>query len=235
MNTLADLKSEIKSHSNPKRAEASLRFFKTGKGEYGEGDKFYGLTLPEINSLVKKYKDLPLKSVISLLKSRYHEDRTTAVLILVEKYRKADINAKNDIYYLYINNTKHINNWDLVDISAPKIVGRHLCNRSRRILYKLAKSKLIWDKRIAIMSTFHFIRNNDFNDALSISKILLIDKHDLIQKAVGWMLREIGKRNIKVEEKYLKENYKVMPRTMLRYAIEKFPEALRKKYLLSKI
>lgn len=233
--------SELKSFGSEERAKHSLRFFKTGPGQYGEGDIFYGATVPEIRNVARKYKDVALDDVQELLKNKYHECRLVALMILVEKYEKSRTDLdKKIIYELYLHNSKYINNWDLVDLSAHKIVGAYLYNkdekgknRDRSILYKLAKSKDLWEKRISIISTFYFIYRKDFNDSLKISEILVDDKHDLIQKAVGWMLREVGKRDQNVEEEFLKKYHKTMPRTMLRYAIEKFDDK-KKKFYMSK-
>ncbi len=222
---LSKLKADLDKFADKDRAIHSLRFFKTGSGEYGEGDKFLGLTVPQVRSIVKIYSDLPLPDVQNLLMSPYHEHRLTAVLILTKK--KLD----KAVYDLYLKNTKYINNWDLVDLSAPNIVGKYLIDKDRLVLYKLAKSKLLWNRRIAVLATFAFIKNKDFSNSLKIAKILLGDKEDLMHKAVGWMLREIGKRDVKVLEKFLDENIHQMPRTMLRYAIEKFPEKQRRSYL----
>jgi len=232
---------ELKTYSDKTRAKNALWFFKTGPGEYGEGDKFIGVTGPTLRQIAKKYKDVNLSVVQKLLDSPIHEYRQTAVLILVYKYEAITkekkktrfIAPQQEIYNLYIKNTSRVNNWDLVDISAPQVVGIYLFDRpkKKKILYTFARSKNLWKKRIAIISTFAFIRRNDFKDALAISKILLNDTHDLIHKAVGWMLREVGNRDLRIEEQFLKKYYKTMPRTMLRYAIEKFDEKKRKWYL----
>lgn len=212
------------------------RFFKTGKDQYGENDKFLGIKVPVQREIAKKYyKETTLEEIQALLSSNFHEHRLTALLILIFQYNKSDISLKQTIYNLYINNFKYINNWDLVDLSAPKIMGEYLSTNNKDILYKLAISKNLWEKRISIISTYTFIKQNQFEDTLKISEILLKDDHDLIHKAVGWMLREIGKINQPTEEKFLKKHYKTMPRTMLRYAIEKFDEPLRQNYLKSKI
>jgi len=232
MLTLLNLKKELKTKASSKKAKILQRFFKTGPGEYSEGDVFLGVVVPEIRKLVKKYSNLEIKEIIKLLHSKIHEERLTALLIMVSKFQIEK--NKEKIYNLYLKNTKYINNWDLVDLSAHKIIGDYLSNKSKLILYKLAKSKNLWDRRISIVSTFSFIRNNNFKETLKIAKILLNDKHDLIHKAVGWMLREVGKRDLKVEEEFLKKYYKKIPRTMFRYAIEKFPEKKRKQYLLKK-
>lgn len=222
---------ELLKLKNPEKARNLARFFKTGKGEYGEGDIFWGLKVPDQRKTAKKYSHLTLKEIQKLLLSKIHEHRLTALFILVIKYQKADKAGKKEIASFYLKNTKKINNWDLVDLSAPKILGDYLLEKNKSILYKSAKSKNLWERRIAVMATFTFIRNNRFKKALEIAETLLQDEHDLIHKAVGWMLREIGKRDQKVEEKFLKKHFKKMPRTMLRYAIERFDEKKRKFYL----
>ncbi|MBF0224005.1 MAG: DNA alkylation repair protein [Desulfobacterales bacterium] len=213
------------------RAEHAQRFFKTGEGEYGEGDKFLGIKVPILRQQVKKYKNIRLDEILVLLKSEFHEVRLFSLFMLVEKFAKGTPEDKTKIYELYLSNTKYINNWDLVDSSASYIVGAYLSDKDKKPLYKLAKSKNLWERRISIIATFYMIKQNEFYDALEISKILKNDKEDLIHKAVGWMLREIGKRNISVEKVFLEKYYKELPRTMLRYAIEKFPENERKMYL----
>lgn len=223
---------ELKKFKNPEKARILSRFFKCAEGEYGAGDKFLGIIVPEQRKIVKKYYQIiKIKELEKLLKSKFHEARLTALLMLVEKFVRGDEKIKNQIYKIYLKNAKCVNNWDLVDLSAPKIVGGYLLDKNRKILYRLAKSKNLWEKRIAVLATFMFIREYDFKDAIKIAGILLDDKHDLIHKAVGWMLREVGKKNLKTEEKFLQKYSKTMPRTMLRYAIEKFPEGKRKKYL----
>lgn len=223
---------ELQKLKNPGKAKILGRFFKCGQGEYGAGDKFLGITVPEQRKIVKKYfQIIEIGELEKLLKSKFHEARLTALLMLVEKFVRGEEKLKNQIYKLYLKNAKRVNNWDLVDLSAPRIIGGYLLNKDRKILYRLAKSKNLWERRIAVLAMFMFIREKDFTDALKIAEILLNDKHDLIHKAVGWMLREIGKRNPKVEENFLKKYYKKMPRTMLRYAIEKFPEKKRQYYL----
>lgn len=228
---LNQLKKDLKKLANPEKAGILQRFFKTGKGEYGEGDLFLGITVPEQRKIAKKYSGLPLKETQKLLSGKIHEHRLTALLILVIKYKKADDTDKKRISHFYIKNFKHINNWDLVDLSSEKILGEYLLEKDKSLLYRLAKSKNLWERRIAVITTFAFIRNNRFDDTLKISGLLLNDRHDLIHKAVGWMLREIGKRDQAVEEKFLKKHYRKMPRTMLRYAIEKFDEKKRQFYL----
>jgi 3-methyladenine DNA glycosylase AlkD len=229
------LRDTLKKEANLEQAKVYLRFFKTGKGEYGEGDEFLGIKVPVSRIIAKKFKDLLLKEVQELLKSKIHEERLIALLILTEQYRKGGEEMKKNIYNFYLKNTKRVNNWDLVDLSADGIIGEYLLERNKNILFKLAKSKNLWERRMAIISTFHFIKNGFYNTTFDISDSLLNDKHDLIHKAVGWMLREIGNRDLSAEENYLKKHYKNMPRTMLRYAIEKFPENRRQSYLKGKI
>jgi len=223
--------SDLNALKNPKQAKLLQGFFKTGRGQYGEGDIFLGLTMPQQRKIAKKYRNVSLSEVTKVLKSKIHEHRSTALIILVEKFKKASEKEKSKIVKVYIKNRKYVNNWDLVDISAPKILGTYLFDKKTKILYTLAKSKSLWDRRIAMISTAYFISQNDFSDALQIAEILVNDKHDLIHKAVGWMLREIGKRDMDVEETFLKKHYRTMPRTMLRYAIEKFPKEKRKFYM----
>ena len=209
-------------------------FFKTGPGEYGEGDIFIGVTVPQIRSLVKKYNiQITITKSFSLLRSKIHEERLLALLILVCKYNQGSEKEQKQIFEAYLKNTKYINNWDLVDLTAYHIVGAYLEKRDKTPLYMLAQSSDLWEKRIAMLSTFWYIRKKEFTDALKIAKLLLCDKHDLIHKVVGWMLREIGKREVAKEEKFLQKYYKKMPRTMLRYAIEKFQEERRQAYLKS--
>ncbi len=228
---LNQLKKELSKLENREKSKILSRFFKTGKGQYGEGDIFLGITVPQQRKIAKEFSNLTLKDLQELISSRIHEYRLISLLILIIKYK----NSKQEIFNFYLKNTKNINNWDLVDLSAPNILGNYLIQKDKSILYKLAKSNDLWEKRIAILSTFEFIKNNEFEDTLKISEILLSDKHDLIHKAVGWMLREIGKRNQEIEEKFLKEHYKKMPRTMLRYAIEKFEKDKREQYLENSI
>ena len=223
---------ELKAMGDNTTASHSQRFFKTGKGEYGEGDIFLGIRVPVIRKCVKEFKEVSIDDVFELLESRFHEARLLAVLMLVRKYSHSkDDTDKNLIYRSYLTHTKYINNWDIVDSSANHIVGAYLFDRDRKILYNLAQSKSLWERRIAITATFHFIREEDYADTLAISEILLHDGEDLIHKAVGWMLREVGKRDRKTEDEFLTRHYRTMPRTMLRYAIEKHPEAERQAYL----
>jgi 3-methyladenine DNA glycosylase AlkD len=217
------------------KAKVLQRFFKTGPGEYGEGDVFVGVKVPELRKLAKEYQKITVKEVKQLLRSAIHEERLLALFILVRKYSKGDEAEKKRIYELYLKNTQFINSWDLVDSSAHHIIGAFLVDKSKEQLYSLAKSMNLWERRISIISTFYFIKHDKYAETLKISEILLTDEQDLIHKAVGWMLREIGKRNMPTEEKFLRKHYKRMPRTMLRYAIEKFPEDKRQRYLKGKI
>lgn len=220
MNEVLNIKRELEKLVNSEKTAFFPRFFKTGKGEYGEGDVFLGITVPNQRKVAKKYLTLSLEELSELLKSEIHEHRLTALLILVYQFEKADEKKQKKIYEFYYKNRHHVNNWDLVDASAYKIMGAYLMDRERDILFKLARSKNLWEKRMAMISTFAFIRKGDFEDALKISEILVNDPHDLIHKAVGWMLREIGKRNVEAEKAFLKKYHKTMPRTMYRYAVE---------------
>ncbi|MBI5223909.1 DNA alkylation repair protein [Candidatus Micrarchaeota archaeon] len=230
---LAQLKSEMEGLSDPKKAEIAGRFFKTKKGQYGEGDVFLGIIVPVSRKIAKKYSTLSLPHIGDLLKSKIHEHRLVALLILVEKYQKSKTQeGKNEIYSFYSQNTSLVNNWDLVDLSADKIVGAHLLGKDTSVLYSLAKSTNLWERRISILSTFHFIKNGKFEDTLAISKLLLNDPHDLIHKAVGWMLREMGKRGGERELlEFLDKYHNTMPRTMLRYAIERLDAQTKRKYM----
>jgi len=223
---------EIRALANKEIAQHSLRFFKTDKGEYGHGDLFLGVRAPKIRLIAKKHIDISITDMQTLIRSKYHEERFLGLIILVNKYAKTkDKKNRNQLYKIYVSSFKYINNWNLVDVTCPHVTGKHLIDKDRTILYKWAKSEDLWTKRIAMVSTFSFIRKNDLEDTFKIAEILLHDEHDLIHKAVGWMLREAGKRDLKREETFLKKYYKTMPRTMLRYAIEKFPETKRQKYL----
>ncbi len=233
--TIAEVRKQLRELADPTIAEHSQRFFKTGPGEYGEGDKFIGIRVPVLRQLAKQHRDIPLSDSGLLLQSPVHEERLLALLLLVRKFDKGDKAVRKQVFDLYCRNLKFVNNWDLVDSSAHLIVGPQLENQSRRILHRWAKSKNLWERRIAIMSTLAYIKQEEFDESLTIAKILLHDKEDLIHKAVGWMLREIGNRNRHIEEAFLKQHYQEMPRTMLRYAIEKFPEAKRKRYLAGKV
>lgn len=238
---IKELLKEIQNLKNPVKAKILQGFFKTGKGQYGEGDRFLGITVPKQRKLVKEYwKVLTLADIHTLLKSKFHEERLIALLILVKKFTGSEIfnpclfgrQKKSEIYKFYLSHTKFINNWDLVDLSAPNIVGEYLKDRNKAILIRLAKSKNLWEKRIAILATFAFIKQGISQETLNIAKILLLDSHDLIHKAVGWMLREVGKRcKQSTLTNFLDKHASQMPRTMLRYSIERLPEPTRKYYL----
>jgi len=225
------IKSKLREFANKKNAEVAQRFFKTGPGEYGEGDKFLGIRVPVLRKLAKEYQTITVEEAGRLLKSPIHEERLLSLFILIHIYSKGEEAVKKGIYKLYLNNTKFVNNWDLVDASAEHIVGNFLLNKGKNPIYRLAKSEDLWERRISIMSTFYFIKHGQYSETMKISKVLLHDNEDLIHKAVGWMLREVGKRNLPLEEEFLKKYYKEMPRTMLRYAIERFPEPKRLRYL----
>lgn len=231
---MSNVEADLKAAADSKRAEISQRFFKTGKGEYGEGDIFIGLRVPTQRAIAKKYYNLPLGDVEKLMQSPIHEFRLTGSIILVEQYKRGDDKTKQQIYNFYLANTKFFNNWDIVDGSAPYIVGPWLKDKDKSVLTKLAKSKSIWERRISMLSTFAYIKDGNNDDALKMATVLVNDPEDLIQKAVGWMLREIGNHSgIEAEEEFLEKHYQTMPRTMLRYAIEKFP-AGKKAYYMKK-
>jgi len=221
---------QLKKLGNSSRAEFSLRYFKTGKGQYGEGDRFLGLNSAQQHAVVKANRDLKLGELKKLLDSPIHEARAVALLILVYQFQKRR-DKRKDIFDFYISNRTRINNWDLVDCSASQIVGAHLADKNRNLLYRLARSKSLWDRRIAIISTHHFIKRGDMNDTFRIAELLLADKEDLMHKAVGWMLRETGKKDADRLQLFLKTHYSRLPRTALRYAIERFPEDLRRIFL----
>ena len=226
-----EIKKRLRALADKHKAKVLQGFFKTGPGQYGEGDVFLGIAVPVLRKFVKECRDTSLDDAAQLLKSTIHEERLLALFLFIRAYSEGDESIKKKIYKLYLKNTRYINNWDLVDLSAPNIVGKFLEDRSRRPLYLLAGSRDLWRKRISILSTYYFIRKNEFVDTLKISRVLMKDEHDLIHKAVGWMLREVGKRDLSLEEKFLLKHYEKMPRTMLRYAIERFPEAKRQRYL----
>ena len=228
---IADIKRLFQQLGKETDAEVLRRFFKTGPGEYAEGDIFIGVRVPIIRRIAKEYQTLPLREATTLLKSKIHEERMLALVILMHQYEKGTPDEQTKIYDLYMANTAHINNWDLIDVTAPHIVGAFLRDKPRDPLYSFARSQSLWERRIAIISTLHFIKHNDYADTLAIAEIILHDTHDLIHKAVGWMLREVGNRDLQVEEAFLKKHYHTMPRTMLRYAIEKFPEPKRQRHL----
>jgi 3-methyladenine DNA glycosylase AlkD len=230
-----DIRKRLLDLENKEKAKTLQRFFKTGPGEYGEGDIFLGVMVPQLRKLSKEYGELDLGEVERLLKSSVHEERLLALLILIRKYNRGDKAEKKKIYGLYLKSTRWINNWDLVDLSAPNIVGDFLMKRSREPLYRLACSPSLWERRIAILATFQFIKSHQFDETLRIGKILISDQEDLIHKSVGWMLREVGKRDSAAEESFLREQYRQMPRTMLRYAIERFPAAQRELFVKGRI
>ncbi|MEJ2110420.1 MAG: DNA alkylation repair protein [Acidobacteriota bacterium] len=226
------IRSELRALKDPERARHALRFFKTGAGEYGEGDRFLGIRVPDVRRIVKKHRNASRNQILDLLHSGYHEERLTGLLILVEQYKRGDDALKKAIFSAYLANIEFINSWDLVDLTAPHIVGEYLFRRNRTILKRLARSRNLWERRIAILATFYFIRQGEDGETLKLSKMLLHDSHDLIHKAVGWMLREAGKRcSLENECRFLDKFATSMPRTMLRYAIERFPEDLRLSYM----
>lgn len=235
---LAEAKKELRAYASLQKVASSKRFFKTGKGEYGEGDRFLGLTVPEIRMVAKTYRDLGRPDTLKLLTSPFHEERMFSLITLVHQYKHAHEAGQKEIYNLYLGHTKYINNWDLVDMSAEHIVGAYLADKpalQRKTLAKLAKSKLIWERRIAMLATFHYIKKGSSKEALKIASMLVNDSEDLIQKAVGWMLREVGQKcSLAQEQAFLKIHAVSMPRTMLRYAIEKFPKKERLQYLSKK-
>lgn len=233
MSEFALCRKSIRMAAHPEKAIVLQRFFKTGKGEYGEGDVFLGISVPESRRIAKQFSDLPLPYIGPLLCSRIHEERLIALLILVQRFYSGDLKEQGRVVRFYLQYIRYVNNWDLVDLSADKILGAYLLHRPKKILMMtFAKSQLVWKRRIAIIATYYFIKHGQFDQALRIAEALLHDSHDLIQKAVGWMLREVGKRSLEVEDKFLDRHYHVMPRTMLRYAIEKFPEQRRRRYLM---
>lgn len=226
------IQSRLNSLANKSDAEQLQKFFKTGKGEYGEGDIFLGIRAPMLRNLVKEFKHASIDDAIQLLVSPFHEERALALFLLVYNFKREKSDAQRKIIYQhYLQHTNYINNWDLVDLSAEHIVGGFLMDKDRVPLYRLAKSKMLWERRIAMIATFKFIRHQQFDDTLKIAEVLLADQEDLIHKAVGWMLREVGKRDLAIEEQFLQQHYRHMPRTMLRYAIEKFDEEKRQGYL----
>lgn len=229
--SITALRRELRALADPEDAKFMQGYFKTGPGEYAEGDKFLGISVPDLRRFARAHRDSPLADVRSLLRSKWHEERALALLILVERYRRADDAGREDIFKLYLSHTACINNWDLVDCSAEYVVGAHLDSEGIELLAKLAKSASVWERRIAIISTRRWIKEGTFGPTLLIAKMLLNDSHDLIHKATGWMLREVGDRNRASAEAFIRKHLKEMPRTMLRYAIEKYPEALRQRYL----
>ncbi len=228
---LESIRKDLERLSNKEYAARLQKYFKTGKGEYGQGDKFLGIRVPNLRILAIKYQNISISQVSTLMKSSFHEERLFSLFVLVGLFKKANDEDRKKIYTLYLKNTKFINNWDLVDASAGRIVGAYLFTRDKKKIYALAKSKNLWKRRISIMSTSYFIGHNEFTDTMKIAEMLLNDKEDLIHKAVGWLLREIGKKDLELEESFLKKHYTNMPRTILRYAIEKFPVEKRQSYL----
>lgn len=231
MTAVSIVERELRALANPRDAQFLQRFFKTGPGEYGEGDRFLGIRVPQLRALVRRFRTLPHEQVLIFLQSPWHERRLLALLLLVEQYRLGTDSERDTIYRAYLDNTTHINNWDLVDGSAEHIVGPRHGPGNLRLLEELARSQSLWERRIAMLATFHWIKQGEFRPALRVTTLLLRDEHDLIHKAVGWMLREIGKRDLAAEEAFLRRHYRDMPRTALRYAIERFPERRRRQYL----
>jgi 3-methyladenine DNA glycosylase AlkD len=226
------LRNEVELSANPEKAEVLQRFFKTGTGQYGEGDVFAGIVVPVSRKIAKQFANLPDDGILALLKSKIHEERLIALLILISQFEKGNAYKKEQVFYLYLQHTAFVNNWDLVDLSAEKIVGAYLNGKSKETLYNLAHSKSLWERRISIISTFHYIKQGQYDDTIAVAGILLKDKEDLIHKAVGWMLREVGKRcSEEAEEVFLRKHSNKMPRTMLRYAIERFSPEKRRLYL----
>jgi 3-methyladenine DNA glycosylase AlkD len=227
----AKIQQELESLADPRHAAILQRFFKTGPGDYGEGDRFRGIRVPVLRKLARKYRHLPRAAAESLLPSSFHEDRLLALLLLIDRYYRGDDAVRGGIHRFYLEHTGWVNNWDLVDASAPHLVGHYLQERPKGLLARLAASGILWERRMAIIATFHFIKRGDLDETFRIAASLLGDPEDLIHKAVGWMLREAGKRDVTAAEAFLRAHYRRMPRTMLRYAIERFPEARHQAYL----
>lgn len=234
VNGLSFLRNELRKHASKRKAKTLQSFFKTGPGQYAQGDVFLGVTVPCIRKIAKKYVHAPHALIVCLLQSRIHEERLLALIILVTQFQDADESSRKKIYTLYLKKTRYINNWDLVDLTAAHIVGAYLYQKNKTPLYTLARSLSLWERRIAIIATFYYIKNGVFSHTLRIAAMLLSDDQDLMHKATGWMLREVGKRNARALETFLRTHYTTMPRTMLRYAIERFPEKKRKRYLNQK-
>ncbi|MEZ4752477.1 MAG: DNA alkylation repair protein [Bdellovibrionota bacterium] len=232
--TLEKARADLKRCRNTTKAKTLQRFFKTGPGEYAEGDKFLGVMVPQTRAVAKKFQALALKDSLTLLKSSWHEERLLALFLMVGRF-KSEPKDREAVYKAYLGHTRYINNWDLVDCSSEHIVGPFLVGRSKAPLRRLVKSKSLWERRIAVLATFHYIKQNDFREILALAKTLLQDEEDLLHKAVGWMLREVGKRDLAVLDAFLHQHYQRMPRTMLRYAIEKHPPARRRAYLSGQI
>jgi 3-methyladenine DNA glycosylase AlkD len=227
----ADILARLHEIGDAEHARFVAGYFRTGPGEYGEGDRFLGIRIPVLRALVREYRGVSIDPMAALLRSEWHEARLLALLLLVDAYQRGDAGTREAIYRLYLDNTRYINNWDLVDSSAPQIVGAHLQEGDRSVLDRLATSEMLWERRIAVLATQHYIRQGEFDTTLRIAERLVKDEHDLIHKAVGWMLREVGNRDRQAEEVFLRRHHRTMPRTMLRYAIEKFPPDLRQRYL----
>lgn len=236
MTIVQEITDILKVKGNPDKAKHLARFFKTGKGQYGEGDLFLGITVPEQRAIAQKYQHTEFEALSELIESPYHEVRLTALLIVVYKFEKAkspDLQAQCVDFYL--RHTRYINNWDLVDLTCYKLLGVWLEDKDRSLLHSWAANGDLWKQRIAIVACMHFIRRKDFSDFLRIADLLLQHQHDLIHKAIGWLLREVGKKDKEILTTFLSTRYRTMPRTMLRYAIERFPEEERKAYLASEI
>ena len=233
--TVQAIRAKLQVLANPAQAVSLQRFFKTGPGDYGEGDRFIGVRVPQLRALVKQFSGTPRKDILVLLRSPIHEERLLALLLMVQCFQRAREKEREVLYRCYLASTRYINNWDLVDASAEHIVGAWLYDKSRQPLYTLARSASVWERRIAIIATFHFIKQGEYGETLHLAACLMLDSHDLIHKAVGWMLREVGKRAPEAEENFLNQHYRKMPRTMLRYAIERFPEKKRQDYLKGRV
>jgi 3-methyladenine DNA glycosylase AlkD len=228
------IRQELEQYIDPVKREYLPRFFKTGKGGYGEGDRFLGVVVPNTRLVAKRHKDDPLEVVAELLQSPWHECRLCALLMLVERFKKRNEAERRQIVDLYLAHTASINNWDLVDLSAPGLIGVYLADKPRALLYRLVESPLLWEQRIAIVSTYTLIKRGDYLDTIALAERLLSHRHDLMHKSVGWMLREVGKRDKELLLQFLEKHSTEMPRTMLRYAIEKFPEEERQWWLRRK-
>lgn len=231
--TAREASDRLRSHAEPGRAEKLVWFFKARPGGYGEGDRFHGVRVPIVRQVAREFARLPLAETVKLLRSEFHEERLLGLFLLVRRYESGDEAGKQTVYETYLEHLRHVNNWDLVDASAHRIVGRHLLSRDRDLIYRLARSAVLWERRIAVISTFAFIAGDDFDDALAIAELLLEDEEDLIHKAVGWMLRELGKRDLDRLLGFLDRHWEDMPRTMVRYAIERLPAEHRERYRMT--
>ena len=236
MEIFSQIVKEVKKFSDPEKPKKLYKFFKAFPGGYGEGDKFYGISMPNLRNIARDYKNLDLEELQKLFENEYHEIRMLGLIILIKQFElKKNIDRREEFVEFYLKNIEYYNNWDLIDVSAPKILGEYLLNKEKNLIYELAESNDLWKQRIAMLTTFTFIRNRKFEDCLKLAEMYLSHPHDLIHKATGWMLREIGNRHRPTESKFLKKYYQKMPRTMLRYSIEKYPEEERQKYLKGKI